>query len=184
MKSSVIELLVFNIYGRDVLKVLNACIVIIVLSSLSLSLSGRATIVSGRSQNIMVATDPSDASVTVNNSTQKTPTTFNLSKNTSFYILKISKEGFKTEEVKIKRGLGGWFFGNIIFGGLIGIVVDLGTGSAYKFTPNNINVTLTPGNDPLTPVSNVVTPTIKTQAASKCEGVVGGPEWTACMGLK
>ena len=25
---------------------------------------------------------------------------------------------------------------------------------------------------------------VKTKAASKCAGVVGGPEWTACMGLK
>jgi len=28
------------------------------------------------------------------------------------------------------------------------------------------------------------TPSPKTQAAKKCEGVVGGAEWTACMGLK
>ena len=25
---------------------------------------------------------------------------------------------------------------------------------------------------------------VKTKAASKCEGIVGGPEWTACMGIK
>ena len=31
---------------------------------------------------------------------------------------------------------------------------------------------------------SVVSPTIKTQAATKCAGVVGGPEWTACMGIK
>ena len=36
----------------------------------------------------------------------------------------------------------------------------------------------------LTPLGNAVSPTIKTQAASKCAGVVGGSEWTACMGLK
>ena len=32
--------------------------------------------------------------------------------------------------------------------------------------------------------SDTVTPTVKTQAVTKCEGVVGGSEWTACMGLK
>ena len=157
-----------------------------VLLCISLSLSGCATIVSGRSQKIMVATDPSDANVTINNNTQKSPATFNLNKSPGSYTIKIAKEGFKTEEVDLKSSLGGWIFCNAFFGliGIIGIVTDLGSGSAYRFSPNKINKTLTPGNDPLTPVGNVVTPTIKTQAAVKCSGLVGGPEWTACMGLK
>ena len=164
------------------LKTFNTCVAVL----LCFSLTGCATIISGRSQNVMVATDPSEANVTINNNTQKSPATFNLNKSPGSYTIRIAKEGFKTEEVDLKSSLGGWVFCNAFFGliGIIGVVTDLGSGSAYRFSPNKINKTLTPGNDSLTPVSNVVTPTIKTQAASKCAGVVGGPEWTACMGLK
>ena len=35
-----------------------------------------------------------------------------------------------------------------------------------------------------TPGMLAATPSPKTQAAKKCEGAVGGAEWTACMGLK
>ena len=32
----------------------------------------------------------------------------------------------------------GWFLGNIIFGGLIGIAIDAGNGSMYKLNPDQI----------------------------------------------
>ena len=40
----------------------------------------------------------------------------------------------------LMRPLGGWLFGNILIGGLIGIAIDFLTGSAYKLTPTTVDV--------------------------------------------
>ena len=33
----------------------------------------------------------------------------------------------------------GWFLGNLLFGGIIGIIIDATNGSMYKLTPNQVN---------------------------------------------
>jgi hypothetical protein len=71
--------------------------------------------------------------------------------------VKIQKEGFEPVEVQIGskiHGAGGTALaGNIIFGGLIGVAVDAGTGAAYDLVPNPVNVKLVPlaGRSNLTP---------------------------------
>lgn len=54
------------------------------------------------------------------------------------YIVKIELDGYYPYEMKIKREMDGWFLGNIIFGGLIGIIVDASNGAMYKLTPDQI----------------------------------------------
>lgn len=34
----------------------------------------------------------------------------------------------------------GWLFGNLLFGGIIGIIIDFANGSAYKLTPAEVDV--------------------------------------------
>lgn len=46
--------------------------------------------------------------------------------------------GYQPYEIKIKRELDGWFFGNLIFGGLIGIIIDASNGAMYKLSPDQI----------------------------------------------
>ena len=101
-----------------------------------------ATIVSGRSQNFPVITNPSGAIVTVGGVKQMSPATFFLDRRQEVYLVKITKEGYEPVEINIKKGLNGWVFGNILFGGIIGFIVDMSTGSATKFTPNEVEVNL------------------------------------------
>ena len=54
------------------------------------------------------------------------------------YAVKIEMEGYYPYEVKIKREMDGWFLGNIIFGGIIGIIIDASNGSMYKLTPDQV----------------------------------------------
>lgn len=42
----------------------------------------------------------------------------------------------------IQRSTSGWVWGNILFGGLIGLVVDASTGGMYKLTPEQITAEL------------------------------------------
>jgi hypothetical protein len=101
-----------------------------------------ATIVSGRNQTVPVITMPDGATVTVGTDQQKSPATFILDRRQEYYVVKVEKEGFKTVTITLKRGNNGWLWGNVLLGGIIGLVVDFSTGSAYKFTPTDINVQL------------------------------------------
>lgn len=58
------------------------------------------------------------------------------------YVLTFEKQGYKPVEVSLKRAVDGWIFGNIVFGGLIGLVIDLASGSAYKLTPQEVKAVL------------------------------------------
>ena len=54
------------------------------------------------------------------------------------YEVKLSLDGYHTYELKIKRQVDGFFFGNILFGGIIGIIVDASNGSMYSLTPKQV----------------------------------------------
>jgi len=46
-------------------------------------------------------------------------------------------------EVHVKLTVDGWYFGNVLFGGLIGIlIVDPATGAMYTLKPNELNINL------------------------------------------
>lgn len=49
------------------------------------------------------------------------------------YTITFSKEGFADQQAVVKATLSGWYFGNILFGGLIGLlIVDPITGKMWK----------------------------------------------------
>jgi hypothetical protein len=53
--------------------------------------------------------------------------------------------GYEPAEVQLKPSLSGWYFGNILFGGLIGMVaVDPNTGAMFNLMPNKVEQTLVP----------------------------------------
>jgi hypothetical protein len=121
------------------LKKFFACLI---AASCAFSSVSCATIVSGRTQKVPVTTVPDGATVTMDTATQKSPATMLLDRRQPFYVIKIEKEGYKTVTVTLKRGNNGWLWGNILFGGVIGLVIDFATNSAYKFTPQGVNMTL------------------------------------------
>lgn len=55
-----------------------------------------------------------------------------------YYDVKIEMDGFYPYEVKVKREFNGWFLGNLLIGGLVGIIVDAATGSMYKLSPDQV----------------------------------------------
>ena len=101
-----------------------------------------ATIISGRSQELPVTSNPSEAIVTIGSMKQVSPATFILDRRQGVYVVKVQKEGYETVEVTLKKGVNGWVFGNLIFGGIIGLVIDISSGSASKFTPTEVDVNL------------------------------------------
>jgi hypothetical protein len=54
-----------------------------------------------------------------------------------------TKSGFQDAEAVAPSGFEPWTLGNLVFGGLIGIGVDFGTGAVHRY-PNAVSVPMTP----------------------------------------
>ena len=115
-------------------------------------LTSCASIIHGKIQTVDFTSQPSGAKITIDGKDSGvTPKAIVLlrkgrekgeSKEKKEYVVKIELEGFYPYEVKIKREVDGWFFGNLLFGGLIGIIVDASNGAMYKLTPNQVIATM------------------------------------------
>jgi hypothetical protein len=55
-----------------------------------------------------------------------------------------SKEGYKPVTIKLATRLDGWFWGNIVFGGLVGSTTDSMSGAVHEYSPSQFFVTLNP----------------------------------------
>jgi uncharacterized protein YceK len=103
---------------------------------------GCATIMHGTTQGIGFASTPTGAAITVDNQTHgTTPTVVNLSRKDT-HIVKIELAGYQPFETTITRSVSGWVWGNIVFGGLIGLAVDAISGGLYKLSPEQVQATL------------------------------------------
>jgi len=78
-----------------------------------------------------------------------TPATVKLKAGAGFfakaeYQVKFSSPGYDDKIVPVLFKVDGWYFGNILFGGLIGmLIVDPATGAMWKIEQEFINETLT-----------------------------------------
>jgi hypothetical protein len=120
----------------------------------SIAASGCATIVAKSSQTITVSSVPDAASVSIVNKggtavhSGTTPITVTLKKGRGYfkpesYTIRFAKDGYQAREVTVRGEVNGWYFGNVIFGGLIGLLaVDPATGAMYTLKPDAVGATL------------------------------------------
>jgi hypothetical protein len=107
-----------------------------------------ASIVHGNKQEVHFTSQPSGATVYIDDHTVgQTPKILKLPRkgrvngepdSKKSYKIKIAMDGYLPYEIYIKREMDTWFLGNIIFGGLIGIIVDASNGAMYKLTPDQV----------------------------------------------
>ena len=110
-----------------------------------LFLVGCGTIIHGGTQDVSVTSEPSGATVEVDGSEiGETPVTQSLDRG-SQHTVEISMDGYESEQISIRKSTSGWVWGNIVFGGLIGLAVDASTGGMYKLTPTQVQQTLDEG---------------------------------------
>jgi hypothetical protein len=101
-------------------------------------LAACATIMHGTKQGVGISSTPSSASVTINNMPRgMTPLVADLSRRDN-HIVKIVLDGYMPFETTLTRKVSGWVWGNVLFGGLIGLAVDAITGGLYNLTPEQI----------------------------------------------
>lgn len=58
--------------------------------------------------------------------------------------MRIDKTDFLTQEVTVDSKVSAWFYGNVVLGGIVGIIVDTTTVNMWTLDKNEINVTLDP----------------------------------------
>jgi diacylglycerol kinase family enzyme len=107
-----------------------------------LFVTGCASIVSGTKQEVAFRSTPPGATVTVDGENHGgTPMTLKLSRK-SRHEVSFALDGYQPYEMSLTKSLNGWYFGNILFGGIIGLVVDAANGAMYKLTPKQVEAML------------------------------------------
>ena len=119
-------------------------------------LSGCATILHSGPRPITVSSAPTGATVSIydrdNALIEKNTTPFVAQLPTKYsyfkgqrYRLVFELSAYAPAEVKLEPTLSGWYFGNIVIGGLVGmLIVDPITGAMYNLSPEKIEQPLSP----------------------------------------
>jgi hypothetical protein len=129
------------------------------LSSLALAASGCASLVSGRHAEVAINSYPPDAEVMVRDdqgrtvAAARTPAVVSVKRGRGFlkkaeYTATIEKPGYSTAHVPIDSTLNPWVFGNVIVGGIPGLLVDPYTGAMWRPKTTSINEELQPSSRP------------------------------------
>lgn len=113
------------------------------------SLSGCATLTTSSSQTVTLVTDPAGAACTFKREgkvvgiVNPTPGSLMVSKSHSALDVACVKEGYVDAAGTVGSKFQAMTFGNILFGGIIGIAVDAASGATAEYEPT-ITIRLTP----------------------------------------
>ena len=112
------------------------------LAPIALALAGCASIMHGTSQDIGISSSPTGAKVFVDGgSPATTPYVAKLSRKDN-HVVRLTMDGYAPAELTLTRSVSGWVWGNVVFGGLIGLAVDAISGGLYKLSPEQLQATL------------------------------------------
>jgi len=126
---------------------------VILIGTLIAGLSGCSSIVSQSEYAVAISSNPDAANFTVVNKAGQqvhsgvTPATVTLKSSSGYfkgeaYTVTFKKEGYPEKTFTMTSSVDGWYFGNILFGGLIGmLIVDPATGAMYNL-PKHVDVSL------------------------------------------
>lgn len=129
-------------------------ILLVSILAASATFTGCASIISGSSQTLSFKSVPESTQISITNRNGEkvhigqTPATVTLKKGAGYfkpesYQVAFSKAGYQTKTVNVQGTVSGWYVANIIFGGLIGLlIVDPATGAMYSLSPGDVNAVL------------------------------------------
>jgi len=154
----------------------------VLISNLCLFVAACSTIVHGRTQEIVVASNPEGAIVSDGTTSLTTPATLKLKRDKD-YVLTISKPGYETQNVKITHVISGAVAGNLLAGGLIGWGVDAMSGAQWRLVPETVAVNLRPLDGNTANVSTDPAAKLEELEALKQKGSITEKEYTAMKDL-
>ena len=111
---------------------------IVAVSVMLTPLVGCATIMHGNSQDIGLSSNPTAAKVIIDGKPLgNAPIVTKLSRKDN-HIVRMELDGYAPYEATMTRGVSGWVWGNVVFGGLVGLAVDAISGGLYKLSPEQV----------------------------------------------
>jgi hypothetical protein len=114
-------------------------LVLLLCSLVMLTGSGCSTIMSGSTQEIPISSTPSGAKVTADNGTSiVTPGSIVLKRKTA-HTLVAEYPGYDQKQQKLEKKLNNWVWGNILIGGIIGLVIDMVSGAVNELKPKEVH---------------------------------------------
>ena len=135
---------------KQIQNVASISISLLVIITISAFLSGCASIVSKTKWPLAVDSKPEGVHVSITNRSGKevfagkTPVVTTLKSGSSFfgkesYTVALTYKGTETRKINVECKLNGWYFGNLLIGGLIGmLIVDPATGAMYRLENKDI----------------------------------------------
>lgn len=121
----------------------------LILSATALVIAACATVLEGTTQNMTVTTLPEDASCVLERdgnvlaTVLSTPETVEVSKEGAPIRLVCSKPNYLDASRIVLAGFDGFTAGNLLFGGMVGVVIDASTGAVNQY-PEEVSVMLPP----------------------------------------
>ncbi len=130
------------------------------ISGCLLGLGACASIVEGTSQTININTNPTAASCTFQRDgrvlgvVSPTPGSIRVDKNSNDIRVDCKKPGYQDVNYYVKSEFAGATLGNLLLGGVVGVVVDAGTGANRKYE-SNVTLAMARPGEPQPPQSPV-----------------------------
>lgn len=122
---------------------------LIMLVGLALASSACATVVGGTTQEVFIESEPAGASCKVDRLganvgvVNPTPGRVNVSRSKDTMIVGCTRDGYEQSNEVVASSFTGATLGNILLGGVVGVVVDAASGANNKY-PDRVLVVLTP----------------------------------------
>lgn len=114
----------------------------VVIGVAAIATVGCASIMHGTTQKVGISSSPTGATVTIDNKSYgSTPLFADLNRG-EVHIVTIEMAGYAKSQLTLTKSLSGWVWGNILFGGLIGLGVDAISGGLYNLSPEQLNAEL------------------------------------------
>ena len=126
-------------------------------------LPGCATIIEGSGQSVGIATNPPGASCVVDRKGDRlgmvapTPGSLRLEKSKNDLTVTCKKDGFESATTSQTPRFVGTTFGNIIIGGVVGVIIDAASGANYVY-PSEMKLDLAPTIIPIASIPPEVMP--------------------------
>jgi hypothetical protein len=121
----------------------------ILLLLLAIAFSARcATVAHGTTQSIQVESNPPGAAVSLScvqgsvPNYGSTPVTIEVQRKSKSCAISLQKDGYVPVTVPLHRTFSGVYVGNLLVGGVVGLVADAASGAMYKQGPNVVRVDL------------------------------------------
>lgn len=126
---------------------------ILLVTAVALGLSACGTVTRGSNEDVTFNSEPPGAKVQTSTGLvcQATPCTFPISRKQEF-VATFELPGHHSQQIAVKTEVSGGgaagMAGNILVGGVVGIVVDASTGATLDHSPNPVFATMAPIQKP------------------------------------